>query len=151
MDSFDKKIIDLMGQNAQQSSEMLAKQLKVSSATVRRRIKKLVQNKVIRIVALADPSKVGAPLAAFIALDVDHNKLDTVMERLANRPEVKWVSSSTGRFDILALTRFSSTDELSDFMQAELANLEGVRNSETFICLKIRKGLYESLFSASSA
>ena len=61
---------------------------------------------------------------------------------LAQRPEIGWVSTTTGRFDILALARFASTDELSDFVEKKVTRIEGVNNSETFICLRIGKGRY---------
>lgn len=57
------------------------------------------------------------------------------MQMLVNRPEVEWVSTTTGRFDILALVWFPSTEELFRFLRSEITELEWVRDSETFICL----------------
>ena len=136
-DSLDGRLIKLLQKDAGQSSEVLAKQLKVSAATVRRRIRQLIKNKVIRIAAIADPGKVGLPLAVIIAVDVFHDKLDSVMQTLANQPEILWTSTTTGRFDIIALTRFPSTDELSTFLQNEMPRIEGIRDTETFICLNL--------------
>lgn len=142
IDAVDERIIHLLSQDAWQSSETLAKQIGVSSATVRRRIKKLVKNGTLRVGAFVDPVKIGQPLAAVIALGVPHDKVDSVAEKLAARPEVKWVSSTTGRFDILTLIRLGSTDELANFVQKELPKLEAIKSSETFICLHINKGYY---------
>ena len=142
IDALDEKLIKLLVDDARQSSLKLAKQLKVSAATVRRRVRKLIESEVLHIVAAVDPNRIGLPLAALIAFDVTHEKLGEVMEMLANRPEVKWVSTSTGRYDILALVRLGSTDELSDLMQKELAQMEGLRDSETFVCLHVAKGRY---------
>ena len=117
----------------------------MSSATVRRKLRKLIGSDVLHIVGLVDPNKFGFPLAVMIALDVDHDKLESALEVLVNRPEIKWVSSTTGRFDIMALARFASTESLSDFMMKELTQIEGVKNSETFICLDVKKGYYGTL------
>ena len=125
-DLLDQRLINLLQKDAGQSSEVLAKQLKVSAATVRRRIRQRVKSRVIRIAAIADPSKVGIPVAAIINLDVAHDKLDSAMQALANMPAILWVSTTTGRFDIIALTRFPSTDELSKFIQSELGKVEGI-------------------------
>lgn len=140
LNSVDERLIEALGKNGRQSSEVLAKQLRVSSATVRRRIKKLTQGGLLRIVAVVDPKNLGFPLAAIIAFNIDHEKVDTAMKALASRSEVKWVSTTTGRFDIIVLAWFASTDELSDFCQRQLAEVDGIRESETFICLEIRKG-----------
>ena len=142
LDSLDAQLIKLLEEDAQRSSEMLGKRLKVSSATVRRRTKKLIQNGVLHIMAVTDPSKVGLPLAVVIAFDVAHEKLDSITKLLASRPEVRWASTTTGRFDLIIIARFSSTEELANFAQKELPKMEGIRDSETFVCLHLEKTHY---------
>ncbi len=144
-DSVDEQLIRLLGQDARQSSESLAKQLNLSSATVRRRLRKLIRSDLLHIVGVVDPVRFTFPLAAVIALDVAHDKLESAMELLVNQPEIKWVSSTTGRFDIVAMARFHSTDNLSEFLTKQLAQMEWVKDSETFICLDVRKGRYVPL------
>lgn len=144
-DSLDEHLVQLLERDASQTSETLAKQLNVSASTVRRRLRKLTQSGVLRFIAVVDPSKVGILLTTVIALDVTHEKLDSVTRLLASRPEVKWISITTGRFDIIIFAQFRSTYELSTFVQRELANIEGLRNSETFICLDVKKGYYTQI------
>ena len=140
LDATDERLIHLLEQNARQSSEVIAKQLGISPATVRRRIRKLVDSDILRIAAAVDRNSIGYPLAAVIAFDVVHDKLESALKLLADRQEVKWVSTTTGRFDILALAWFRSTEELADFVQNKMAKIDGVRDSETFICLRRGKG-----------
>ena len=142
IDSVDEQIARLLSQNARQNSEALAKQLNLSSATVRRRLRKLIREDVLNIVGVVDPVKFGFPVAVVITLDVAHDKLESAMEVLAKRPEIRWVSTTTGRFDIMVLARFRSNNELSEFMTKVLAKLEGVKDSETFLCLYVKKGFY---------
>ncbi len=134
----------MLQEDARRSGDVLAKELGVSSATVRRRIRSLIKDDVMRIQAVLAPDKVGLPLAVVIAFDVAHDKLESVMEFLADRSEVKWLSSCTGRFDIMAVAFFASTEELSEFVQKQLVKLEGVRDSETFVCLQVKKPRYTS-------
>ena len=143
----DERLIKLLQKDAGQSSEVLAKQLKVSSATVRRRVRQLIKNRVMHIAAIADPAQMGIPLAAVFAFDVDHDMVDSVMQKLTNMPEFRWVSMTTGQFDIIAFARFPSTDELAEFLQSEMVKIEGIKDSEAFICLGLEsKGtLYSSL------
>jgi len=140
--SLDEKLVQLLGQDARQSSDTLAKQLKVSAATIRRRTRKLLQSGVMRIVAVADPNKIGFPVAVVVAFKVTHDKLESFMKMLASQPNVMWSSVTTGQFDIVTLMRFRSIDELSNFLQCGLANVEGLRNIETFFCLDGGKGYY---------
>ncbi len=136
----DKQLVRLLGQDARQNSETLARQLNVSSATVRRKLRKLIQSGSLHIVGVVDPARFGLPLTAIIALGVAHEKLKGAAEALVNRPEITWISTTTGRFDIIARGRFASTDALSDFLTDQVAMIDGVKNSETFICLDVKKG-----------
>ncbi len=139
-DSLDERLISLLEQDARQSSEALAKQLNVSSSTIRRRIDNLVKQGMLRFAALTEPTKVGFPVRALIAFNVAHERLNEFMEGLGSKPEVKGLCVTTGRFDVMALIWFASTDDLFRFMQSEVSKLEGVRNTESFICLHVEKG-----------
>ncbi len=141
-DSIDEQLVRLLGQDAWQNSETLAKQLKLSSATVRRRLRKLIRDELLHIVGVIDPTKFGFPVAVVITINVAHDKLELVVEALAKRPDILWVSTTTGRFDVIALAGFRSTNRLSEFVTKELAQLEGVKDSETFVCLDVKKGRY---------
>jgi len=89
IDSTDQHLISLLTENARQTSETLAKQLGINSSIVRRRIQGLVKGEVIRIVALPEPDKIGFSFQAVVAFDVAHEKLDSVVEKLSLKPEVR--------------------------------------------------------------
>ena len=95
-DLLDERLIELLSQDARQSSQALAKQLNVSSSTVRRRISKLVKRGVLRFAALAEPAEFGFNLRAIIAFDVEHDKVREVMEVLRGRSEVKGLAATSG-------------------------------------------------------
>ena len=142
IDSVDEQIVGLLGKDARQNSETLAKQLNLSSATVRRRLRKLIHSDLLRIIGVVDSNKFGFPVAVVITLDVAQDKLESAIDKLANKPEIRLVSSTTGRFDIIAFARFHSNESLSLFMTKELTQIEGINHSETFICLQVKKGVY---------
>ena len=139
IDSLDRQLISLLADNARQTSEALARQLGVNPSTVRRRLQGLVKNKVIRIAALPDPDMIGLSFRAVVGFDVVHEKLDSVVEQLRLRPEVQWLSVTTGRFDVIAIVWFPSSEEFFTFMQTEVGALDGVKDTETFVCLHTRK------------
>ena len=139
VDTLDEQIINLLSQDAYQSSVALAKILDVSPSTIRRRINRLVEQGTINVVALPQPGELGRPLRAIIAFDVAHEYLDTALEKLRQKDEIKWLSATTGRYDIVAIGWFGSTDELYDFMGKDVAQIKEIRDSETFICLQVVK------------
>src|SRR3990170_877211 len=100
MDGLDEQIVQMLEQNARQSSPALAKHLGVSSATVRRRLKRLIDSGILNVVAFRDPARTGFPVLALIALNVEHGHLDSLMQQLSDRKEIVWACSVTGRFDV---------------------------------------------------
>jgi Lrp/AsnC family transcriptional regulator for asnA, asnC and gidA len=136
MDELDRQLIGLLEQDAHRSTTAIAKQLGVSSSTVRRRIRKLVQSGTLRIVGRPDPFKTGFPLRAVVALDASHQNLQELTQELAKRSEIRWLAATSGRFDVIFIAWFESADKLYNFL-TEVGAMEGVRNSETFICLHV--------------
>jgi Lrp/AsnC family transcriptional regulator, regulator for asnA, asnC and gidA len=141
-DSIDEKIIRLLSKNARQSSLELAKQLHISASTVRSRLRRLIRNETLHFIIAVDPFKAGLPVIAQILLDVEQDKIEQTLEKLVTFPEISYVSSTTGRFDIIVFAWFASHHDLAIFLQNQLGKMEGVRDSETLICLDIKKGQF---------
>lgn len=139
IDSLDRKLINLLARDARQSNEQLAKQLAVNASTVSRKIKRLIQDGVIELIALPNPEKIGLPLRAIIAFDVTHDKATDFLKALASCPEIISLYSTAGRYDVIAIAWFADTEELYDFIQRKVSKLEGLRDTETFICLHVEK------------
>jgi Lrp/AsnC family transcriptional regulator, regulator for asnA, asnC and gidA len=143
IDELDKQIINMSLTPGKQSSKKLASKLGVSSATVRRRIQRLYKQGILRTVVVTEASELGYSTKVFIGLDVVPQKVSAVMKQLSNQTEIKTISTTSGRFDIMAIAWFRSNDELSDFMENTILKLDGVRDTETFISLNFvkRQGL----------
>jgi len=91
-------------------------------------------------VAFVDSGEVALPLTAIIALDVAHQDLDKVTKALTGLSEVMWCGLTTGQFDIILLAQFSSIEELHEFLRVKLPAVEGIKDSETFVCINVEKG-----------
>ena len=139
IDEIDEHLISLLEKDARQSSRKLAEQLGVSAATVRRRIDVLIKSELLRIVGAVDHCKLGPCFIALTALDVEAAKMEIAMEALVSSPEVKYVFSTTGRFDVIVIARFESPEGLTHFLRKKIAQIDGLRNTETFVCLTVSK------------
>ena len=147
MDLLDQELIKLLAKDASKSNLFIAKKLKVTAATIRRRKVQLMKQGALRILGAVSPKKIGYTVTVVVAFDVEASKLGSAIKMLSSRPEVTWISTTTGRFDIIALIRLQSTDELSEFLSDAVSGIEGLRNSETFVCLHTEKGQYSLMFS----
>ncbi len=140
LDETDNKLIKLLEQNAWQSSGTLANVLHVSAATIRRRLRRLIQKGVLRAVAIVDSGTVAPTLNAIIALNIAHQDIVKVMKKLADLSEIVWCGLTTGQFDAILLTRFHSTEDLHGFLREKLSVIEGIKDSETFVCIHVERG-----------
>ena len=142
MDDLDRKIIELLQINGRASNARIARAVGVSEGTVRRRLRRLVQDEIIRVVAVPDPEKMGLSTVALIGIQADPDKLDDVAERLAALPETQYVSLTTGSFDLFIWVALLSSEELGNFLRHRVGVVTGVRRTETFVNLVIVKKGY---------
>ena len=142
MDDLDRKIIELLQINGRASNARIARDVGVSEGTVRRRLRRLVQDEIIRVVAVPDPEKMGLSTVALIGIQADPDKLDDVAARLADLPETQYVSLTTGSFDLFIWVALLSSEELGNFLRHRVGVINGVRRTETFVNLVIVKKGY---------
>ena len=95
----------------------------------------------MQIVAVTDPLQVGFPRAAMIGIRVDGDITD-VADRLAELDEVDYVVITAGGFDILVEVVCEDDDHLLEIMNSKIRSIPGVRSTETFVYLKLRKQIY---------
>ena len=139
MDALDTKIIDILQGDGRASNAGMARLVGVSEGTVRRRLKRLVEQEFIEIVALPDPVKLGYESQAIVGVQVDPDKIDQVANDLAALDEISWVSITTGSFDVFAWATLRSSEELGLFLRTKVGVISGVRRTETFVNLENKK------------
>lgn len=137
--SIDRQLIELLQKDALQSRKELAWQLGISVSTARRRMVRLIQDGVFRFTVSVDPNKIGLPITAVIAFDLENDKVAPAMSTLSSLPEIQWAAATMGRFDIIAIGWFASLDSLYEFIRITLTKLEGVRDTETYLSLQVLK------------
>ncbi len=142
MDDLDARIISLLQSDGRASNAGIARDVGVSEGTVRRRLKRLVTEEYIRVVALADPAKMGYESEALIGVQVDPEKVDQVSEDLASLDEINWVAVTTGQYDIFAWATLASPEALGIFLRTRVGTIKGVKRTETFVNLANKKRAY---------
>lgn len=142
MDNLDVKIVSLLQEDGTATNAAIARQVGVSEETVRRRLKRLVSEQYIRVVALPDPAKLGYHSEVLMGIQADADKVDQVGDALSEMDEINWVSVTTGSFDIFCWATLRSSEELSVFLRTKVGTIPGVRKMETFINLAVKKRRY---------
>ena len=142
MDELDRKIIQILQENGRASNARIARDVGVSEGTVRRRLQTLLSDGTIKVVALPDPEVLGYNTEALVGIQVDPDKIDEVARQLAALKESSWVSVTTGSFDIFCWVTLPSSEDLGNFLKSEVGTISGVRRTETFVSLMVRKRNY---------
>jgi Lrp/AsnC family transcriptional regulator, regulator for asnA, asnC and gidA len=141
VDDVGKRLIEELQQDGRRSYAALAKTVGLSEAAVRQRVQRMVDSGVMQVVAVTDPLQVGFHRQAMIGLRVDGD-LVRVADELAKIDEVDYVVITAGSFDILLELVCEDDDHLLRVLTERIRQLPGVRDSETFVYLKLAKQTY---------
>ena len=139
VDDLDNQIVEILKKDGRASNAHIARALGVSEGTVRRRLRMLIEGGVIHVNVSLDPVKMGLTTEAIIGLEVDPDKMDPVCASLADFDEIGYVTLTTGAMDVFAWGRFSSTESLGLFLRSKVGKIPGVRRTETYMCISVRK------------
>tara|TARA_Y100001960_G_scaffold307687_1_gene364244 strand:+ start:1013 stop:1453 length:441 start_codon:yes stop_codon:yes gene_type:complete len=139
VDELDREIIAILQSNGRASNARIARRIGVSEGTVRRRLKKLIADGVIDIVAVVDAERLGYDTEALVGVQVDPDKVMEVAANLGELPESNWVAITTGTYDVFMWVTLQSADQLGAFLREKLGIVSGVRRTETFVRLSLPK------------
>lgn len=139
MDELDRRIIEMLQQDGRASNAKMARGLGVSEGTIRRRLARLLKDQMIRVVAIAEPDRLGFHTSAFIGLQADPARVEAVAAELAALDETEHVAITTGSYDIFIWVNLASSEALASFLHHKVGPVEGVRHTETFVSLQTKK------------
>jgi Lrp/AsnC family transcriptional regulator, regulator for asnA, asnC and gidA len=141
VDDVGKRLIEELQQDGRRSYAALAKTVGLSEAAVRQRVQRMVDSGLMQVVAVTDPLQVGFRRQAMIGLRVEGD-LVRVADELAKIDEVDYVVVTAGSFDILLELVCEDDDHLLRVLTERIRALPGVRDTETFVYLKLAKQTY---------
>ena len=142
MDAIDRQIIAALNEDGRAANAKIAKKVKVSEGTVRRRLKKLTSDKTIDIVTVQDPQKMGYQSEVLIGMQVEPDMLEEVASRMAEFKYTTLVSITTGTYDVFAWATLPNAESLGEFIRDHVGKTPGVQRTETFVSLGVRKRSY---------
>jgi Lrp/AsnC family transcriptional regulator for asnA, asnC and gidA len=142
LDDIDRQIIEALHRDGRTAFAQIAKQLSVSPGMVRSRYNRLVGMGYLKVVAITNPLRMGYETMAMIGIRVDGNKLLEAAEKIAAFDEVIYLVVTSGSYDILAEVVARDHAHLLQFLTEKFYQVDGVRQSESFMHLKIVKEIY---------
>jgi len=141
LDSVSKKLVEELQQDGRRSYADLAKAVGLSEAAVRQRVHRLLDEGVMQIVAVTDPATVGFSRQAMVGIKAEGD-LREIARRLSALPELEYVVLCAGSFDLLVELVCEDDESLLRLLDESIRSIEGVRETETFIYLRLVKQTY---------
>lgn len=125
--------------NGRVGTQALARALAISEVTARRKLRRLLNDEIVQIVAAVDPFQVGFESPVIIGLKIDRARIDAIAEELCEHPSIRFVAAATGNVDLIIEVVAASNHELAEFLLGYLAKMDGVIETETSLVLRIYK------------
>jgi Lrp/AsnC family transcriptional regulator for asnA, asnC and gidA len=138
-DSMDKAIVNRLNANGRESFRTVGAQLSISETQVRRRVARMQDAGVLRIMAIANPMSLGFEVVAFVGIDCapPASTVD-VAEELSNLASVTYVAICAGRFNIWAEIVCTSMEDMLRILDSGVRQIRGVRSVEPFVYLDLQ-------------
>lgn len=141
-DDTDRAIIARLQYDGRAPFTDIATDLGLSEASVRRRVKRLMDEGVLQIVGVAEPQFLGWNAAGMVGVTVRAGEIDAVADEIANFPEVSYLFMASGGFDLFVEVFCEDLDHFVAFLNDKLQKVLGVERTETFMILKMYKISY---------
>lgn len=143
LDAVDRAIVERLAPDARISNRQIADDLGVTEGTVRARIKRMEEERQIRITAVTNIDRFENHALAYIWIEVERSgQTREVARQLSAVPELGFVGVMLGRSDILAITMVRNAEHLAEFVHSRISSIGGVRRTESTLGVNFIKHDY---------
>ncbi len=139
VDEIDRKIIQLLQEDARKSFNKIADSLGIAVGTAYNRVKNMEDNGILKgYTIMLDSAKLGYGLTALILIETEGQYLPDVEKELAQLDEVICIYDITGDYDVAVVARFKNRNTLNNFIKSAL-KMPHVTRTVTNVVLNVVK------------
>jgi Lrp/AsnC family transcriptional regulator for asnA, asnC and gidA len=135
MDALDGFIIAALQQDGRAAFTEIAREAGVSETTVRSRYQRLVERGIIRTLGVVEPRSLGFRALALVAISVESGTAEQIAVALAELPEVSYLVTTLGSFDLLAELCCRDLPHLTELIVQRIQPLPGIRDIDTMMII----------------
>jgi DNA-binding Lrp family transcriptional regulator len=125
LDDLDRRILDLLGENARMPNSRLAELVGIAPSTCLQRVRALTESGVIRRFTVdLDPQRLGYHLQALVSIRITpgaRGQLPAFADQLRALPEVTQFFYLAGASDFLVHFQARTTEDLRNFVTEQLS------------------------------
>ncbi|WP_051579758.1 Lrp/AsnC family transcriptional regulator [Pseudonocardia acaciae] len=132
----DRRILAALAVHGRASWAHVARALGAAESTVARRAQRLIDDRLVHVVGLADPMRCGLGQSHWVYLRCRPGQAATVARGLAERRDARLVVRLSGSYDIVTELIVPTTRELARVLDDEIGQLPGVTATTTETVLR---------------
>lgn len=141
IDQLDLQITEYLQTDGRIAYSYIAREIGVPETTVRYRVKRLLDEEIIRISAFINTGKLKYENVAYLELDVTPLFFDSTLDSLINMKKISYIASVTGEFNIMMEYVYEDNNDLLNFLNFMKGKSE-IRRIHSRTILKIHKAQY---------
>jgi Lrp/AsnC family transcriptional regulator for asnA, asnC and gidA len=128
LDPLNIHLINILQKDGRTSLREISRKMKVSDATIRDRVDKLLKSGIIEeITAVVNPKKVGKEEISFIILEIEPSELTRVLSKIKDMSEVKFVCETAGKENALIMVFSENRATLKEFTDKKISTLPATK------------------------
>ena len=113
----------------------IAEKIGLTTNTVRNRVNKLLENNILQIISLVEPSAIDGLNSAFIGFKVLPHTVKKCLAQISELKGIVGAARVSGRFDVIGVLLYNEEYSYERFLEEELLKVEGVTSTETFFTI----------------
>lgn len=133
----DIALIEGLRENCRETATALAAKLHSTRPTINRRMRRLLDEGIMRFSVVVNPLATGFRAVACVGLRVSPALIKDVGEALVSNRSIHTVSLCTGRYDVMAWVVFREQEDLMNILTTEIGGTPGITSMETLTNLRI--------------
>ncbi|MEV4145525.1 Lrp/AsnC family transcriptional regulator [Amycolatopsis sp. NPDC049691] len=149
LDELDLALCAALGEDGRLPFKEVSKLVGTSESTVARRVDSLVKRGCLRFRTLAEPAMFGYALEFMLWLSVVPGELDRAGQQLAAHPGTKYLSATTGRFNLVGQIVLRHYGELYRHTTDVVGALPGLREADVTLQVSTLKRAWAPTPAAS--
>ena len=143
LDRVDRQMVALLQKDGRLPTVAIAKELGISETTARSRLKRLISEAIIKVVAVSNPNQIGFDILGNIKLSIDLKKTNVIIQALKEIDALTYVALTTGGNDIDIEFIVSSMAEFKTLIFENISQIDGVNSAETSLIVEIVKDKWD--------
>jgi Lrp/AsnC family transcriptional regulator for asnA, asnC and gidA len=139
MDIIDQKILELLKENSRMSFNEISENINKTEATVRRRVKKLLEEGIIKRFTVEYEIDSRQKVYATIKIEPDFKEIKRILKELSKIDEISNIWRLSGDCGLLLKVDLDSIDKFNPLIEDKISQIVGLKIIETCFITDIIK------------